>query len=226
MLHMTEKILLNNLLMIFLAVLSVFLLIVDVLFPLSEGDKSLVHNIDFFIALCFLAEFTYNLYVTSDRKAFFKKYWWELLAAIPFTSHTTQLLRSLKLVRIIPVLEVLRFIRLAVRLKIIIDESRKRTKQAYIIYIMLVIMILVTAAASVFFQFENGVNPNVRNFGDSLWWAIVTLTTIGYGDIYPYTSEGRVVAVFLMLTGIAALGAFVAAIDAYVVRNMIKGAKE
>ena len=86
-------------------------------------------------------------------------------------------------------------------------------------------MILVTAAASVFFQFENGVNPNVRNFGDSLWWAIVTLTTIGYGDIYPYTSEGRIVAVFLMLTGIAALGAFVAAIDTYVVKSILLKSK-
>lgn len=225
MLHVTEKILLNNLIMIFLAVFSVFLLVVDVLFPLSESDKSLVHNLDFFVALSFLAEFAYNLYHTSDRREFLKKYWWELLAAIPFTNHTTQLLRSLKLIRIMPVLEVLRFVRLAVRLKIIIDESRKRTKQAYIIYIMIIIMILVTAAASVFFQFENGVNPNVNNFGDSLWWAIVTLTTIGYGDIYPHTPEGRIVAVFLMLTGIAALGAFVAAIDTYVVKSILLKSK-
>ncbi len=53
---------------------------------------------------------------------------------------------------------------------------------------------------------ERSTNPEFANFGDSLWWGIVTLTTVGYGDIVPETTKGRVAGVFLMLTGVATLG--------------------
>ena len=53
---------------------------------------------------------------------------------------------------------------------------------------------------------EHPTNPGFATFGDSLWWGIVTLTTVGYGDIVPETKEGRVAGVFLMMTGVATLG--------------------
>jgi voltage-gated potassium channel len=53
---------------------------------------------------------------------------------------------------------------------------------------------------------ERATNPEFANYGDSLWWGIVTLTTVGYGDIVPETTKGRVAGVFLMITGIATLG--------------------
>jgi voltage-gated potassium channel len=53
-----------------------------------------------------------------------------------------------------------------------------------------------------FYAAENGVNQQVKSIGDGIWWAIVTLTTIGYGDIYPLTSFGRIIATILGLLGI------------------------
>ena len=53
---------------------------------------------------------------------------------------------------------------------------------------------------------EHPANPEFATFGDSLWWGIVTLTTVGYGDIVPETEKGRLAGVFLMLTGVATLG--------------------
>jgi voltage-gated potassium channel len=53
---------------------------------------------------------------------------------------------------------------------------------------------------------EHPTNPDYATFGDSLWWGVVTLTTVGYGDIVPETEKGRIAGVFLMLTGIATLG--------------------
>ena len=53
---------------------------------------------------------------------------------------------------------------------------------------------------------EHATNPGFATFGDALWWGIVTLTTVGYGDIVPKTTTGRVAGVFLMITGVATLG--------------------
>jgi voltage-gated potassium channel len=61
---------------------------------------------------------------------------------------------------------------------------------------------------------------NIKNFGDGLWWAFTTITTVGYGDRYPTTSEGRILAVFLMILGISLLGVVSATIAAWFVRLM------
>jgi voltage-gated potassium channel len=53
---------------------------------------------------------------------------------------------------------------------------------------------------------EHATNPGFATYGDALWWGIVTLTTVGYGDIVPKTQTGRISGVFLMLTGVATLG--------------------
>jgi voltage-gated potassium channel len=73
-----------------------------------------------------------------------------------------------------------------------------------------------------FHSFEFGPNPNVANLWDSFWWAMVTVTTVGYGDIYPVTSGGRLIAIALMLVGIGTLGVFTATIAGYVVRGREK----
>ena len=61
-------------------------------------------------------------------------------------------------------------------------------------------------------------NANIQNFGDGLWWAFTTITTVGYGDKYPVTGEGRILAVFLMILGISLLGVLTATIAAWFVK--------
>jgi len=65
------------------------------------------------------------------------------------------------------------------------------------------------------FGAENGQNANIRSIGDAFWWAIVTTTTVGYGDVSPVTSEGRLIAVALMLVGIGFIGVFTATITSF-----------
>jgi voltage-gated potassium channel len=60
--------------------------------------------------------------------------------------------------------------------------------------------------AAVAFRAEHATNPGFATYGDALWWAIVTLTTVGYGDIVPTTTAGRVDGVMIMITGVAVLG--------------------
>ena len=66
---------------------------------------------------------------------------------------------------------------------------------------------------------ERGVEgSNIKNFGDGLWWAITTVTTVGYGDRFPVTSTGRVLAVCLMLVGISLMGVITASVAAWFVK--------
>jgi voltage-gated potassium channel Kch len=90
--------------------------------------------------------------------------------------------------------------------------------RSYLGYVLVLVVVILFLAAGGFFLVEHGANPNVNGFGDSLWWAIVTMTTVGYGDIYPVTRAGRFVGAGLMIAGVSALGLFTAGIAAYMVR--------
>lgn len=69
---------------------------------------------------------------------------------------------------------------------------------------------MLVVCASLFYLVEGGTNSNVKSYGDALWWAFVTITTVGYGDTIPATLLGRCVAVLLMLTGGVLFLAFIA----------------
>jgi voltage-gated potassium channel len=98
---------------------------------------------------------------------------------------------------------VLRLARLA---RLIVASKRARQLFDRIGRVAVVAISVMTAGAVVAYYAEHPVNPEFATFGDSLWWAIVTLTTVGYGDIVPETTTGRVAAVMIMLTGVAVLG--------------------
>jgi len=72
--------------------------------------------------------------------------------------------------------------------------------------VALVAVAVVFVGAAVAFRAEHATNPGFATYGDALWWAIVTLTTVGYGDIVPKTTAGRVDGIMIMITGISVLG--------------------
>ena len=202
--------------MVLLALISIALLIFEVFANVSPEDLKIIHYVDITIALIFLSDFIYDIYRADDKAKFFKNRWWELIAAIPITNETTQALRALKLTRFMPLLEGLRFIRLTVRLKIIFEASLRLTKHTYMINVALILTNIILFGALAFNYFEEGVNPNVHTFFDSVWWAVVTIATIGYGDIYPVTTGGRIVAIILVFSGVGMLGVLIGVIDSYV----------
>ena len=101
------------------------------------------------------------------------------------------------------IIVILRLARLA---RLVVASKRARQLFDRIGRVAIVAVSVMTAGAVVAYYAEHPVNPEFATFGDSLWWAIVTLTTVGYGDIVPVTTTGRIVAVMIMLTGVAVLG--------------------
>jgi voltage-gated potassium channel len=59
---------------------------------------------------------------------------------------------------------------------------------------------------------------NIKNFGDGIWWAVTTVTTVGYGDRFPVSTEGRLLAVLLMIAGISLVGVITASVASWFVR--------
>jgi voltage-gated potassium channel len=90
------------------------------------------------------------------------------------------------------------------------EISAGRAEAALFLVILLVFVNLEFATMAVL-AFENGApNANITSGGAALWWGIVTMTTVGYGDFYPVTNGGRFVGAFLMITGVALFGVIAA----------------
>lgn len=77
--------------------------------------------------------------------------------------------------------------------------------------------VIFCAALAVLDAERRRAGANITNFGDALWWAVTTVTTVGYGDRYPVSAEGRLVAVGLMLTGIALIGVVTATVASWLI---------
>jgi voltage-gated potassium channel len=97
-------------------------------------------------------------------------------------------------------------LRLARLVRVLAVSRGARKLFAQLGQVALVAIGVVVVGAVVAYYAEHPTNPDYKTFGDSLWWAIVTLTTVGYGDIVPITSTGRWAGVFIMVTGIGVLG--------------------
>jgi voltage-gated potassium channel len=120
--------------------------------------------------------------------------------------------QSLQGVRAVRALRLLRLVRAFAFLSIGMKTARRILHHRKFHYVLLLTAGVMLLGATGLYVVERPQNESVISFGDALWWAITTTTTVGYGDIYPVTAEGRLIAVVLMLTGIGVIGVFTATI--------------
>jgi voltage-gated potassium channel len=203
----------NEILIVLLALASVLLLVLEVVSDLKPHQRWLVERVDLAIAVIFLVEWLWRLKNAERKSAFLRSSWWELLAAIPITSDVTRALRGLRLLRI------LRIVRLAVRFNILLGHLRKFGESTRLLAITTTVISIVVCGALGFHYFEFGLNPNVHTFWDSIWWSFMTITTVGYGDIYPHTTGGRIVAILLMVLGLGTFGVYAGVVGAWIVER-------
>lgn len=83
-----------------------------------------------------------------------------------------------------------------------------RRAQSTFLAALLISLLLIVLSASAVLQFETSPEANIRTPEDALWWAVVTITTVGYGDRFPLSGEGRLIAAFLMTAGVGLFGTF------------------
>lgn len=126
-------------------------------------------------------------------------------------------LRSFRALRL---LRLLRSIRAGVVAAEIIRRIRSILTHKGLHFILLAVLIMVLVGAAVEVAVESQASgSNIHNYGQALWWAIVTITTVGYGDHVPATGLGQGVAVILMLTGVGLVGVLTATVASYFVEE-------
>lgn len=151
----------------------------------------------------FALDYAANLWLAEDRRRWFVRNLHELLiVALPF-------FRPLRLLRLVTLLSVLH--------RTVGETLRGRV----VTYVAASAALLVFVGALAVLDVEQSApDAKILTFGDAVWWAVATITTVGYGDMYPVTTLGRIVAAALMMSGIAVLGVVTASIASWLVQRV------
>ena len=160
----------------------------------------------------FIVEWLVELKRADKKLAYISSHLIHLLGAVPFVS-TLRWLRVLRIVRLF------RLVRLGLQLMKLWQAWTLRLVSNPFSTLGVPALVVLVLSATAFYEFEAGANEQLHHYADALWWACVTITTIGYGDIYPVTFGGRIISLFTMLFGIGLIGSFTAAVASTILRG-------
>ena len=184
-------------LVLVVAVVSLLLVLLETFLHIPANVLPLLRDIDRLSCLVFLTDIVVRWRREKWAASFWRWGWIDLLASIPFDPA----FRSLQAIRIY------RFIRLIRVLKKLNAITTGTSLNEKLLALPGIALVMVFFSTMLMVEVERAApNATIKTGGDALWWALTTVTTVGYGDMYPVTSEGRIIAAVLMLVGIALFG--------------------
>jgi voltage-gated potassium channel len=188
--------------MLLLSLYAVAALAFTTFFKPPPETRTIVGYADTAVCVVFFLDFLITLKRSSNRVRYLLTWGWlDLLSSIP-------VIDSLRWGRASRVLRILRVLRGIKATKILSEFILYRRAQSAFFAALLVSVLLVVLSASAVLQFETSPEANIRTPEDAVWWAVVTVTTVGYGDKFPLSSEGRLIAALLMIAGVGLFGTF------------------
>jgi voltage-gated potassium channel len=170
--------------------------------PRGGADHAV--DIGLLVVYClFVVDYLARLYLADPRGKWFIRHLWELPVIV------------------LPVLRPLRLLSLAVVVNALQRAVGRTIRGKVIVYTACGAVVIVYAASLAILDVE-GMRPesDIHSLGDALWWAITTVTTVGYGDKTPVTPMGKLVAVALMIGGIALVGSVTATLASWIVQRV------
>lgn len=198
-----------------LIIVSVVQLVAEVSLPEAGpvswlGDRTVDDTkvwfdyLEFGLTTVFLVEYVTKLWLAPNKWHFFKANLIDLLAIVPIL-RVFRIGRAVRLLRLLRMLRMLRLARIALILKRklsgISDEMQRRSMENLIVFVYLLFSVIFGTVGIL--VFEKGENEAFTSLSDGLWWCVVTLTTVGYGDKFPVTAGGKVVAALIMFIGLS-----------------------
>jgi len=174
------------------------------LLPVPQQMKDVIWIVDSTLCLIFMGDFLYRLLRAPSKRVYLiKQYGWsDFLGSLPVTG-----LRLARLFRVVQAGRILRKENLPGVLGVFL---RRRAEGTLLVVGFLILVALEWASYTVLLFETADTNANIKTAEDALWWAYVTITTVGYGDRYPVTNSGRLVGVFLLTAGVGLYGVLTA----------------
>jgi len=178
-------------------------------YPVSEAAKRLMWNIEIIIILFFMVEYAARLYGAKNRLRQLIDIYSivDFIAIVPTLSllvlplfDITPNFGFLRVIRMIRVLRIFRFLRFTADPNFFFGTITLRLLN--VIKLFLTIFMIFFISSGLFFHVENAINPKVQTFGDAFYFTVVTLSTVGFGDIIPMSEAGKWVTVLMILSGI------------------------
>lgn len=208
----TEEISTRSIIMLILSIYVLTALLIDTFLQLPEKISILLNNIDFLICLIFLSDFFISLYKAKNRLYFLKWGWIDFISSIP----EIQALRWGRFARVIRIMRILRGMRST---KSILEYVYKNKTQGTFTTVAVISFVLVIFSSISILIVETSPLSNILTPTDALWWSFVTITTVGYGDLYPVTITGKIIAAVLMTAGVGLFGTFTAFVASYFIEK-------
>lgn len=205
-----NKLSLLNIIVVILSIYVLCALLIDSVFTLPVETSILLNYIDNAICVFFFLEFTVRFFKANSKLQFMKWGWIDLLSSIPMVG----VLRAGRLLRLIRLLRVIRAFRSTRNL---VNHVFANKAQGAFTSISVIAILLVIFSAIGILQVETDPNSNIKTAEDAIWWSYVTITTVGYGDKFPVTTEGRIIAAILMTAGVGLFGTFTAFVASWFV---------
>ena len=168
---------------------------------LSEETLTILFAADLGLCFFFLCDFLRSFFIAPNKLKYMSTWGWiDLVSAIP----AIEPLRWGRAARVLRVLRVLRGLKAAR----IIGRAilSRRSESAFLAACLMSFLIIVFSSIAILHVEEGEQGVNITTAEDALWWSVVTITTVGYGDRFPVTTEGRLLGVILMFTGVGLFG--------------------
>jgi voltage-gated potassium channel len=189
-----------------LIILSLITFSIETLPKLGKNARQILRVIEIIIVIIFSIEYLLRLLVADKKIKFVFSFYGliDLCAILPFYIAQGIDLRSLRvfrLFRLIRAFKILRYSKAIKRFK----EAFLSVKEELILFVVAMGFLMFIASVGIYY-FENAMQPDkFKSIFHCLWWAVVTLTTVGYGDVYPITVGGRIFTFFILLVGIGVI---------------------
>lgn len=170
---------------------------------LERDLRSFLSAVSWTVWMAFAVDFAGRLWLAERRRDYLFRHWYDVALVL------------------LPMLRPLRLLRLLAFARILNRSAASSLVGRVSTYVVGVAVIAVGLGAVAVLDVEQDApGANLTSFGDALWWACTTVTTVGYGDRFPVTLEGRFIAVALMIVGIAMVGAVTASVAAWMVAQV------
>lgn len=199
-------------LMLCLSVYVLVVLLVETMFALPIEVTRLLSYIDVAVCVVFAADFFIQLKAAKRKWNYLKWGWIDLVSSIP----NLPFLRIGRLARLVRILRMLRGVRST---RVIITHLFDNRARGTFATVTLISFVLIVFSSIIILNWETDPQSTIKTAEDALWWALATVTTVGYGDVYPRTTVGHIVGAVLMVAGVALFGTFTATVASFFVQQ-------